>query len=305
VTTVLEGIRAAVSPSTKVDYVDSGKITEMTDAGIQAAVEAARGADVAVVVVGGNDTRYDNDGKWARPRPERTGGEGIDRSDLDMVGRQRELVKAVYATGIPTVVVLINGRPLSEVWIAENIPAVLEAWEPGLAGGQAVAEVLFGDVNPSGKLAISIPRGVGFLPSYYNHPKSAEVDYKYSSWTPLYEFGYGLSYTTYEYSNLIVPATLRRNQDLTVNVDVANIGDMAGEESVLLFIDDEVSSVATPVKELKAFKRIALAPGEKQTVTLSVPFDQLGFYDRSMQKVVEPGKFKVMVGGREAEFKVN
>jgi beta-glucosidase len=304
VTTVLEGVRALAPQGTTVNYVESGIITEMSDAQIQAAVTAAKGADLVIAVVGGNDTRYDNDGNWARPREERTGGEGIDRADLEMVGRQRELVQQLHATGKPVVAVLINGRPLSEQWLYENCAAVIEAWEPGLAGGQAVAEILYGEINPSGKLAISIPRSAGHLPAYYNHLKSAEKDYKYSSWTPLYEFGYGLSYTNYEYSNLSVPKMLPIWTDLVVSVDVANTGAMAGEESVLLFVDDEVGSVSTPVKELKAFERIALKPGEKKTVKLRVNFAQLGLYNRAMKKVVEPGKFKVLVGGQAAEFEV-
>lgn len=180
VTTVLEGIRASVSQFTTVKYVESGIITEISQQQIDAAAAAARGADVAVVVVGGNDTRYDSEGNRGKSRPERTGGEGIDRANLQLMGRQLDLVQAIHATGTPTVVVLINGRPLAVEWIARNVPAVLEAWQPGMVGGQAVAEVLFGDVNPSGKLAISIPKSVGQLPVYYNHPASMESEYKYS-----------------------------------------------------------------------------------------------------------------------------
>ncbi len=305
VTTVVEGVRAAVSKATQVDFVESGRIFEITPEKIEQVVQAAKGADVAILVVGGNDARYDSQGKWDRTRRERTGGEGVDRGDcLELLGGQLELVKAVQATGTPTVVVLINGRPLAVGWIAENVPAVLEAWQPGLVGGQAVAEILFGDVNPSGKLSTSIPRSAGQLPVYYNHPYSAEVDYKYGPWKPLYEFGYGLSYTTFEYGAPSVPSRVLPGQTIPVTVEVANTGKVAGEESVLLFVTDEVSSVSTPVKQLKAFQRIALAPGEKKSVTLSLSYGQLALYDRSMRPVVEPGKFKVSVGGKEAEFEV-
>lgn len=305
VITVLEGIRAAVSKGTEVNYVPSGKIFEISEETIKQAVEAARAADVAVLVVGDNDARYDSEGKWDRPRRERTGGEGIDRGDcLDLLGGQLELVQAVYATGTPTVVVLINGRPLAVSWVAENVPALIEAWEPGLVGGQAVAEVLFGDINPSGKLSTSFPRSAGQLPVYYNHPYSAEVDYKFGPWKPLYEFGQGLSYTTYEYGAPVVPSRVLPGQEIPVSVEVSNTGKMAGEESVLLFVSDEVSSVATPVKALKAFQRIALAPGEKKTVTFKLSYSQLAMYDRDMRHVVEPGWFKVSAGGKEARFEV-
>jgi len=229
----------------------------------------------------------------------------VDRGDcLDLLGGQLELVKAVYATGTPTVVVLINGRPLAVSWVAENVQALVEAWEPGLVGGQAVAEVLFGDVNPSGKLSTSFPRSAGQLPVYYNHPYSAEVDYKFGPWKPLYEFGHGLSYTTFEYGAPVVPQRVLPGQEIPVSVEVANTGKMAGEESVLLFVSDEVASVATPVKALKAFQRIALAPGEKKTVTFKLSYSQLALYDRDMRHVVEPGWFKVSAGGKEARFEV-
>jgi beta-glucosidase len=304
VTTVLEGIKAEVSPSTRVEYVTCGRLGEITDDKIKAVVEAAKNCEVAVLVVGGNDARYDDEGAFNRRRHERTGGEGVDRASLELVGRQLELVKAVFQTGTPTVVVLINGRPLGIEWIADNIPAVLEAWAPGMAGGTAIAEALFGELNPSGKLAISIPRSVGQLPVWYNHPPSAERDYKFSSSKPLYPFGYGLSYTNFEYSELTVPAEVRPEGDIKVSVTVKNTGEIAGEETVLLFINDQVSSVTTPVKELKGFKRISLAPGKAGTVEFTIPFGELALFNRLMQKVVEPGDFSVMTGGLQKEFRV-
>jgi beta-glucosidase len=304
VTTVLQGIREMVSQSTQVRFVDCGKIMAESPEKIAEAAREAKKADIAIVVVGEDDARYDDAGKFDRQRPERTGGEGVDRASLDLAGRQLELVQAVCNTGTPTVVVLINGRPLSVDWIAQNVPAVLEAWEPGLRGGRAVAEVLFGEVNPAGRLAISIPRSVGHLPAYYNHPSAAERDYKYSTWEPLYPFGYGLSYTKFEYSELLTPDTLPFGNDIDVSVEVKNAGDRPGEESVLVYVNDEVSSVATPVKALEAFKRVSLQPGEKQTVKLRVAFDQLALYNRKMERVVEPGKFMVLVGDLKREVEV-
>ena len=304
VTTVLEGLRAAVSPKTAVRFVDCGKVFEESTEKIEQAVREARKADVAIVVVGESEARYDDQGNWARPRKERSGGEGVDRSDLTLVGRQLELVQAIYKTGTPTVVVLVNGRPLAVDWIAENIPALVEAWEPGLEGGTAVAEVLFGDCNPGGRLSISIPRSVGQLPVWYNHPPSAENDYKYMSCQPLYPFGYGLSYTKFEYSNLEMPATIEPDENFEVSVEVRNSGERPGVEIVLLYVNDEVSSLTTPVKELKGFQRVALQPGESKKVTFNLSYGQLAFLDQNLEEVVEPGKFAVMVGGLTGEFEV-
>ncbi|HUU27897.1 MAG TPA: glycoside hydrolase family 3 N-terminal domain-containing protein [archaeon] len=304
VITVLEGIKDIVSSQTQVRYVDCGKIWEETPERIGQAAQAAEKADVAVVVVGGNDARYDDLGNFNRGRKERTGGEGVDRADLSLAGGQLDLVKAVYNTGTPTVVVLINGRPLAVEWIAENIPAVLEAWEPGMRGGKAVAEALFGDYNPGGRLSISIPRCVGQLPVWYNHPPSAENDYKYTTYKPLYPFGYGLSYTKFDYSNLRFPATVPFGRNIEISVEVTNSGERAGDEVVLLYVNDLVSSVTTPVKELKGFKRITLRPGETQTVGFNLLFDQLAFLDREMKKIVEPGRFAVMIGNLRQEFEV-
>ena len=304
VTTVLEGIRALVSPKTEVRYVDCGKVFEESTEKIEQAAREAKKTEVAIVVVGENEARYDDQGNWARPRRERSGGEGVDRSDLSLVGRQLELLQAIFKTGTPTVVVLINGRPLAVDWIAENIPAVVEAWEPGLAGGAAVAEVLFGDYNPGGRLSISIPRSVGQLPVWYNHPPSAENDYKYLSCQPLYPFGYGLSYTKFEYSGLEAPSTVEPGADIEISVEIKNSGERPGVETVLLYLNDEVSSLTTPVKALKGFQRVALQPGESKKVAFQLPYGKLAFLDRDLKEVVEPGKFEVMVGGLTREFEV-
>ncbi|MDC3987032.1 glycoside hydrolase family 3 N-terminal domain-containing protein [Polyangium jinanense] len=297
VITVLEGIRAAVSPATEVRFVNPGRVFEETDEALARAAEQARDADVAIVVLGENETRYDEAGVLDRRRRERTGGEGADRADLTLVGRQLELVQAVVATGTPTVVVLVNGRPLAIPWIAENVPAVLEAFEPGLVGGRAVAEVLFGDVSPSGRLPISIPRSVGQLPVHYNHPPSAEGAYVDESSAPLYAFGHGLSYTRFVYSHLRVPERIRQGEAAWVSVIVRNAGPREADEVVLMFVSDVVSSVTRPVRQLAGFQRVRLSPGESRVVHFRIPFDALALHDRRMARVVEPGRFEVSIGG--------
>ena len=173
-----------------------------------------------------------------------------------------------------------------------------------MAGGMAVAEVLFGDMNPCGKLAVSIPRSAGQLPVYYNHPPSAENKYKYSTWEPLYPFGYGLSYTEFEYSGLEVPGSVPYGRDVEISVEVKNSGQHPGDETVLLFVNDLVSSLTTPVRELKGFQRVSLEPGEGETVSFVLPFNELAFYNRKMEKAVEPGEFEVMIGDLKRTFEV-
>jgi beta-glucosidase len=215
-------------------------------------------------------------------------------------------VKAVQKTGTPTVVVLINGRPLATEWIAEHVPAIVEAWEPGMEGGRAVADVLFGDYNPSGKLPMTIPRSVGHLPQFYNYrPSYTRTEYELTEDnTPLYRFGHGLSYTTFTYQDLEVPDTIKAWEDVHLNVSVTNDGSRAGDEVVQVYVNDVISSVTTPVKELKAFKRITLQPGETRRVELTIKSNQLALYNRDMERVVEPGTFEVMVEDLRKEFEV-
>ena len=255
------------------------------------------------------------DGKPTRPS---TCGEGFDRTDLNLPGVQQELVEAVAATGTPVVVVLINGRPLSTSWIAENIPAILEAWYPGEQGGHAIADILFGKVNPSGKLTMSIPRSVGQVPNYYSKRPSAYGfykergapgkpgrDYVYSEVSPLYDFGYGLSYTSFHYSKLRVsPSKIVSEGTVKISVDVRNSGDRPGKEVVQLYINDVVSSVTTPVKALKGFKKINLKPSEVKTVTFNLGPNELSLLNKDMESVVEPGVFKVMIGGLTQKFEI-
>ena len=228
---------------------------------------------------------------------------------------QEDLVKAIQATGTPTVVVLINGRPLSTRWEAQHIPAIVEAWEPGEQGAAAVADVIFGDYNPSGRLAITIPRGVGQLPAYYNYPPSKTYWVK-GGWThtegyvdmpgtPLYPFGYGLSYTQFQYGNLhIQPAEIYNQGNFQVTVDVENIGKRPGVDTVQLYSHQRFTPVATPVKQLRGFERIALAPGEKKTVKFTLGPEDLQLLNRDMHWVVVPGTFDILVGRSSEDISV-
>jgi beta-glucosidase len=216
----------------------------------------------------------------------------------------------VYETGTPTVVVLINGRPLSVRWIAEHVPVLVEAWNCGEQGGQALADILFGDYNPSGRLSITIPRHVGQLPVFYNFKPSKgywleEGGYVDMKATPLFEFGYGLSYTKFEYSNLrMSPQAIPPTGEVTVRADVRNAGTRAGEEVAQLYIRDVISTVTRPVKELKGFQKIKLEPGEKKTVEFKLTAEHLSMLDREMNWTVEPGTFEVMVGSSSNDLRL-
>jgi beta-glucosidase len=303
VVTVLEGIRNKVSPQTEVTYVKACEVIGDELNEIQEAVHAAEKADVAIVVVGESHTT----GK-------KTDGEAFDVASLDLTGYQEELLKAVYATGTLTVAVLVNGRPLSIRWTAANIPAILEAWNCGEQGGNAVADILFGDYNPGGRLPITFPRHSGQLPVYYNYLPSKEFwiengwgnpRYVDMSANPLYEFGFGLSYTSFEYSNLrITPEETGPAGDVYVSADVQNTGKTDGDEVVQLYINDVISSLSTPLKELKGFEKISLAPGEKKTVKFRLSPGDLSFLDRNLEPVVEPGLFEVMVGSSSADIRL-
>jgi len=296
VVTVLEGIKAKVGPKTQVVYAPGCAVMGSDKSGFAEAVRAAKNAEVAIVVVG--EKQRSKEGE------ESTDGEGSDVASLDLTGVQEDLIKAVYETGTPVVVVLINGRPLSTRWTAENVPALVEAWQPGERGGEAVADVLFGDLNPSGRLAITIPRHVGQLPAYYNYKPSKAWWMNFSGGgyvdmpaAPLYPFGYGLSYTRYEYSNLLIsPTEIHPGGNAQVRVDVKNAGDRAGEETVQLYLHEAVAPVSIPVKQLRGFQRVALAPGETKTVTFALTPADLQLLDRDLHWVVVPGDFQIMVG---------
>ncbi len=300
ITTVLAGIRAKAAPGARVTYARGCEVTGDDRSGFAEAVEAARGAAVAVVVVG--ERLGDMGSRNAMTGP--TVGEMSDVASTDLSGVQEELIRAVYETGTPTVVVLINGRALSIRWTAEHVPAILEAWEPGERGGEAVAEVLFGDYNPSGRLPVTIPRHAGQLPVYYNYKPSKEFvplftgGYVDMPIGPLYPFGHGLSYTTFAYRDLRVePAAIHTGGRAKVSFEVANTGSRAGVEVVQLYIRDVVSSVTTPVKQLRGFQRVALEPGESRRVEFTLSPGDLALLDEDLHWVVEPGAFEVMVGG--------
>lgn len=295
IVTVLAGLKQ-IAPDCAFREVGFGNNPKtMQAADVDRAVAAARASDLAVLVVGENGLRYDRGAK--------TCGENVDRWDLGLYGLQQELVERVAATGTPTVVVLVNGRPLALPWIEEHIPAVVEAWEPGCMGGLAVAEVLAGEVNPSGKLPMSFPKHVGQQMVNYNRKLSSLwAGYVEGDNQPLWEFGYGLSYTTFAYDALTVDKTSVRAGDvLKVSVDVVNTGDRAGEEVVQLYIHDLYSSVTRPIKELRDFRRVALAPGERKRVEFSLPVERLGALDENMRFAVEAGDYEIMAGSSSAD----
>jgi beta-glucosidase len=296
VVTLLAGIKAKVSPATKINYAKGCEIEGDSTQGFDEAIRAARDSDAVVVAVGESAAMS---------------GEASSRSSLDLPGRQLDLVKALQATGKPVVVVLMNGRPLTINWIAENSPAVLETWFAGTQAGNAIADVLFGDVNPGGKLPVTFPRSVGQEPLYYNHRNTGrppDPNNKWTSkyldvaWTPLFPFGYGLSYTRFRLSNLQLSASrIRPDGRITVSVEIENVGSRVGDEVVQLYVRDVAASVTRPVRELKGFQRVTLRPAEKRRVEFTLTPEHLGFYNREMRFKVEPGEFKVMLGNSSAD----
>ena len=313
---ILDGLRQKLGGRVQVVYAEGCKITQEDFGGqgwlgwhenvadmpdplederlVAEAVETARKADVVLLVIGENETVCRE--AWGE---EHLG----DRDSLDLPGRQEQLVRRVVETGVPVVVLLINGRPLSVNYAAEHARALFEGWYLGQEGGTAFADALFGDINPGGKLPISFPRSVGQIPAYYNHKPSVRRGYLWAEKTPLFPFGHGLSYTTFAYSNLqVTPAAIKPDGKVTVQVDVRNTGTRSGDEVVQLYIHDVLTErVTRPVKELKGFQRITLQPGERRTVAFSLCADDLAFLNESMQRVVEPGAFEIMLGGSSVD----
>ncbi len=306
VVSILEGIKAKTGPGTRIVVAKGCGVLGEDKSGFTEAVQAAKSANVAIVVVGENQGQNDVDEEKDPP----TDGEAHDVASLDLTGVQEDLVKTVYETGTPTVVVLVNGRPLSTHWIASHVPAIIEAWRPGERGGEAVADVLFGDYNPSGRLAITIPRHVGQLPAYYNYKPGKDYwirrekrGYVDMPATPLYPFGFGLSYTQYKYGNLrIDPPQIHPAGTSRVSLEVTNIGDRPGTEAVQLYLHETTAPVAIPVKQLRGFQRVELNPGESKTVTLTLTPEDLQLLDRDMHWRVAPGDFEVMVGASSEDL---
>nr|WP_298120253.1 beta-glucosidase BglX [uncultured Pseudoxanthomonas sp.] len=291
--TPLEGLKAALGDRTRLVVAKGAEIDSQDTRGFADAVAAAKQADAVVMFLG--------------EHPDMS-AEANNRTSLDLPGVQEQLALAVAATGKPVVVVLLNGRPLSIGGLKGKVPAILEAWFPGIEGGHAIADVLFGDVNPSAKLPITFPHNVGQVPIYYAHKNTGRpprTEEKYTSkyldvpWTPLYAFGHGLSYTTFRYDAPVVSsATLKPDAlEQRVSVRVTNTGKRAGDEVVQLYVRDDVASITRPVKQLRGFQRVSLQPGESRTVTFTLGFDDLAMYDAHMRQAVEPGTFTVFVGG--------
>jgi beta-glucosidase len=294
---LLEGVKGAVNKNTKVVYAKGCEINDNSDVQFKEAIESAKQAEVIIMALGESAMMS---------------GEAYSRAFLDLPGRQLDLLKEVMKIGKPVVVVLFNGRPLTINWTAENVPAILEAWLPGTQGGNAIADVLFGKYNPAGKLPATFPLAVGQIPNYYNHKNTGRPVKDYSGkWfsryidivnEPLYPFGYGLSYTTFKYSNLTVSSNqMKMGGEIIVKVNVTNTGNYDGEEVVQLYTRDLVGSVTRPVKELKGFKKVMIKKGETKEVSFSLKSSDLAFYTLDMTYKAESGDFKVFVGTNSAD----
>jgi beta-glucosidase len=312
--TVLEGIKQFAGNSVKVNYAKGCELSGLDKSGFDEAVKTANESDAVVVVLGTTSVVWSGVG-WNgqapgnEPKDPFTCGEGYDVTDINPQGVQRELLQAVYKTGKPVILVLVHGRPWSISWEKDNVPAILEAWYPGEKGGTAIANILFGKVNPSGRLNMSVPQSTGHIPVFYNYVNSSKginrqhgtiekpgQDYVYSSTDPLFAFGYGLSYTSFQYDNLKVSKPVfSKNEQVSVSVDVKNTGAVAGKEVVQLYLGNKINSVSTPEMSLRRFSKIALAPGEVKTVNFTINSKDLAIWNRQMKLVTEPGTFDVMI----------
>lgn len=288
---ILDGLQQRAGNTLKISY-EKGYSSDYTHTPAvyrKQAVDLVKQSDVAVVVMGEDLAIV---------------GEGKDRTNLDIDEKQMDLIKAIYETGKPVVVVLFNGRPLSINWIAKNIPSIVETWFSGEQGGLAIADVLLGNVNPSGKLPITFPRSVGQIPFYYDHKPTSVHKYVDEANSPLFPFGLGLSYTSFDYSGItIIPSQIPVNGTATVTVKIKNTGEISGTEVVQLYIRDVVGTVTTPILALKGFSRITLKPGESGTASFKVGPEALSLWNRQMKQVVEPGTFKIMVGSSSVDIR--
>ena len=309
--TMREGLEEA---GARVTYVKGCAVRDTRTSQIGEAVRAARQADVVVAVVGGSSardfrTKYIDTGAAVVDEnsvSDMEAGEGFDRSTLDLLGLQLPLLEALKATGKPLVVVYIEGRPLNKNWAADKADALLTLWYPGGEGGKALADVLLGRYNPAGRLAVSVPRSVGQLPVYYNRKVPFSHDYVEESAEPLYPFGYGLSYTSFAYDNLIChPEEPKATKDLMVTVDVTNTGERDGDEVVQVYIRDLVASTARPRKQLCAFSRVHVKAGETVTVELPLARSAFELVNPAMERVVEPGEFEIQVGASSQDIRLS
>ncbi|NLX70717.1 MAG: glycoside hydrolase family 3 protein [Clostridiales bacterium] len=301
--TALEGIRSKVSPKTKVIYAEGCDITvsqegfwgEEATRGFAEAISAAQRADAVIMCLGLSPELEGEEGDAA------ASSAGGDKTSLDLPGMQEELLKAVCATGKPVVLVLFSGSPVSINWAHENVPAILQAWYPGEEGGTAIADVLFGDYNPGGRLPVTFVKSLDQVPPFTDYNMKGRT-YRYMEEEPLYPFGYGLSFTTFEYSNLkLSRETINAGESINISVNVKNTGHVAGDEIVQLYIKDLEASVDVPIHELRGFKRIKLQPGETATVSFTLTPRQMALIDNDGKCILEPGRFKVMVGGRQPD----
>ena len=308
VITIYEGIKAiGEKKGYNVNYFNSGEnIRKITSKHIEQTVAKAREADITIVVVGDNSMRN----KWK----DKTAGENMARARLDLAGNQLKLIQDIKNTNTQLIVVLVNGKPIAEPWLKDNVPALIEAWEPGLLGGQAVGEIIFGEINPSGKLPLTVPRSVGQLQMVYNHkPSQYFHKYAFEKIKPLYPFGYGLSYSSFAYGTpRLAENNLENNGTVIFQIPVTNTSKLDGEEVVQLYIRDLYSSATRPVKELKAYERVFIKAGETITVSFELTAESFAFYNRSMDYIVEPGVFRIMIGPssenktlKTLNFKVN
>ncbi len=301
VVTVLEGILAKVNKK-QVEYVKGCAIRDTLNIQIEEAVKAVCSADVAVVVVGGSSARdfktsYKETGAAIASKnniSDMESGEGFDRVSLELLGKQMELLRAIKATGKPIVVIYIQGRPLNMNWAKENADALLTAWYPGQEGGNAIADILFGEYNPSGRLPVSIPKHIGQLPVYYNKKNPVSHDYVEMEATPLYSFGYGKGFSSFAYDRLQIEEAGDKKYKVTFNL--RNEGNYDGTEVVQLYLRDEYASVVRPQKQLKAFKQVFLKRGESQEITLVLCEDDFSLINNKLEKIVEPGLFTIMIG---------
>ena len=310
--TLREALTERLKGKVRLHYAKGCDLVTDNRDGFAEAVEAARQSDVSIVVVGSASASL------ARDYNNATCGEGFDLSDLKLTGVQEELIQAVHATGKPVIVVLLAGKPFAMPWVKEHIPAILTQWYPGEQGGEALTDVLLGEVNPSGKLNYSFPQSVGHLPCFYNYlptdkgfyrspgsPNKPGKDYVFANPKPLWAFGHGLSYTEFEYLSAVTSKEdYDQDETIDITVKIRNTGGRDGLEVPQVYVRDVKSSVVTPVQELKAFKKVSIKKGETATVTLSIPVAELALYDKDMKEVVEPGAFELQIGRASDDIRI-